>query len=201
MTGNMGFTLALLSSPVAQLAISLLILTLSIHILFLKRHHSNLTTPISVNYHFTRKCNKTCKFCFHTEKSSHVVSDAEMMRGLRLLKEAGMRKINFAGGEPFLYPKKLGWLCRYYKEVLGLESVSIITNGTKVTEEWLGVYGGFVDVMGVSCDSFDEKTGKDRLPGLRCCCEELADFFIAVRPDVTALLEFYLRSSVADLLH
>lgn len=114
----------------------------------------------SVNYHFTRKCNKTCKFCFHTEKSSHVATGDEMKRGLQLLKEAGMRKINFAGGEPFLYPRQLGWLCQYCKEVLALESVSIITNGTKVTKRWLDEYGQFVDVMGISCDSFDEKTNE-----------------------------------------
>jgi hypothetical protein len=29
-----------------------------------------LTIPISVNYHFTRKCNRVCGFCFHTEKVS-----------------------------------------------------------------------------------------------------------------------------------
>jgi uncharacterized Fe-S cluster-containing radical SAM superfamily protein len=116
------------------------------------------TDCVSVNYHFTRKCNKTCKFCFHTEKSSYVASEDQMKRGLQLLKKAGMRKINFAGGEPFLYPESLGWLCRYCKEGLGLESVSIITNGTKVTKTLLDKYGTFVDVLGVSCDSFDEKT-------------------------------------------
>jgi sulfatase maturation enzyme AslB (radical SAM superfamily) len=115
------------------------------------------THCVSVNYHFTRKCNKTCKFCFHTEKSSHVASKEEMMRGLQLLKKAGMRKINFAGGEPFLYPERLGWLCRYCKEVLGLESVSIITNGTKVTKTWLDDYGTFVDFLGVSCDSLTRR--------------------------------------------
>jgi radical S-adenosyl methionine domain-containing protein 2 len=156
----MALMLAIVSSPVARIALILCLLTLSIHLLFLKRYQASLTTPISVNYHFTRKCNKTCKFCFHTEKSSHVASDDEMIRGLRLLKEAGMRKINFAGGEPFLYPRKLGELCRYCKEVLGLESVSIITNGTKVTEKWLGEHGQFVDLLGVSCDSFDERTGE-----------------------------------------
>ena len=26
--------------------------------------------PISVNRHFTRQCNKTCGFCFHTAKTS-----------------------------------------------------------------------------------------------------------------------------------
>ncbi|KAJ7180117.1 hypothetical protein C8R43DRAFT_870937 [Mycena crocata] len=116
------------------------------------------TKPVSVNYHFTRKCNKTCAFCFHTEKTSFVALEADMKRGLRLLRDAGMRKINFAGGEPFLYPKKLAMLCRFCKEELGLESVSIITNGTLVTEAWMRANARWVDVMGVSCDSFDEDT-------------------------------------------
>jgi len=28
--------------------------------------------PISVNYHFTSKCNRECGFCFHTEKVNFV---------------------------------------------------------------------------------------------------------------------------------
>ncbi|KAJ6457513.1 radical S-adenosyl methionine domain-containing protein 2 [Mycena vitilis] len=117
-----------------------------------------VTKPISVNYHFTRKCNKTCGFCFHTEKTSFVALEVDMQRGLMLLRDAGMRKINFAGGEPFLYPKKLAMLCRFCKEQLGLESVSIITNGTLVAEGWMRAHGRWVDVLGVSCDSFNEET-------------------------------------------
>lgn len=79
-----------------------------------------------------------------------------MKRGLRLLKKAGMKKINFASGELFLYPKKLGILCEFCKADLGLESVSIISNGTEVTKQWLEEYGKYVDVIGVSCDSFFE---------------------------------------------
>ena len=75
-----------------------------------------------------------------------------------MLKDAGMKKINFAGGEPFLYPKRLAMLCKYAKQELQLESVSIITNGTKVTEKWLRDNSQFVDIFGVSCDSFDEAT-------------------------------------------
>ena len=115
-------------------------------------------TPVSVNYHFTRKCNKTCGFCFHTEKSSYVVKEEHMMRGLQMLKYAGMRKINFAGGEPSLNPKKLAMLCQYAKRDLQLESVSIITNGTKVTEKCMRENSRYVDILGVSCDSFDEAT-------------------------------------------
>ena len=120
--------------------------------------HSPYKQPISVNYHFTRKCNKVCGFCFHTEKTSYVASEEAMKRGLKLLKDAGMKKINFAGGEPFLYPKPLAMLCQYCKVDLGLESVSIISNGTKITEQWLQKYGQYVDVLGVSCDSFNEET-------------------------------------------
>ena len=69
-----------------------------------------------------------------------------------------MRKINFAGGEPFLYPRKLALLCRFCKLDLQLESVSIITNGTKVTEKWLRENHRCIDILGVSCDSFDEAT-------------------------------------------
>ncbi|KAI1409329.1 hypothetical protein F5Y13DRAFT_203504 [Hypoxylon sp. FL1857] len=131
-----------------------------VYLAYWKHSSGGAVKPVSLSFHFTRKCNLECAFCFHTEKTSHIATEEEMKRGLRLLKEAGMRKINFAGGEPFLYPKRLAMLCRFCKEGLGLESVSIITNGTKVTKEWIEQYGRWVDVMGVSCDSFNEETNK-----------------------------------------
>ena len=41
-------------------------------------------------------------FCFHTAKTSFLLPIAEAKRGLKMLKEEGMKKINFSGGEPFL---------------------------------------------------------------------------------------------------
>lgn len=49
----------------------------------------SFNTPTSVNYHFTRKCNYKCGFCFHTAKTSFVLPMEEAMRGLRMLKESG----------------------------------------------------------------------------------------------------------------
>lgn len=46
-------------------------------------------TPTSVNYHFTRKCNCKCGFCFHTAKTSFVLPMEEAKRGLRMLKDSG----------------------------------------------------------------------------------------------------------------
>lgn len=64
--------------------------------------------PVSVNYHLTRRCNKECGFCFHTAKTSNTATLEDAQRALALLKCAGMRKVNFAGGEPFLNAKFLG---------------------------------------------------------------------------------------------
>lgn len=51
------------------------------------------TTPLSVNYHFTRQCNYRCGFCFHTAKTSYVLPLEEAKRGLRMLKEAGESRL------------------------------------------------------------------------------------------------------------
>lgn len=69
-----------------------------------------------------------------------------------------MKKVNFAGGEPFMNPQFLGQLAKYCKENLQLESVSIVTNGSKVTPAWLTKYAQYIDIMAVSCDSFIEAT-------------------------------------------
>ena len=37
---------------------------------------TTLVNGRAINFHFTRKCNYACKFCFHTAKSSHVLSEA-----------------------------------------------------------------------------------------------------------------------------
>ncbi|KAL6071303.1 Radical S-adenosyl methionine domain-containing protein 2 [Balamuthia mandrillaris] len=116
--------------------------------------------PLSVNYFPSRVCNYSCGFCFHTAKTSDVLPLEKAKQGLKLLHERGMIKINFSGGEPFLQPKLLGELCKYCKEELKLESVTIICNGSKVTEKWMQRYSPYLDILGVSCDSFDEETNR-----------------------------------------
>jgi len=79
-------------------------------------------------------------------------------QGLRMLKEAGMKKLNFAGGEPFLYSEFLGNLCEFAKEELKLECVSIVSNGSKIKERWIKKFGKYVDILAISCDSSNEQT-------------------------------------------
>lgn len=130
--------------------------------------------PISVNYHFTRKCNYSCGFCFHTAKTSYVAPLNDIKIALRKLSVNGMKKINLSGGEPFLYPELLGEICKFCKVDLNLESVSIVTNGSKVKESFFKNYGLFVDIIAVSVDSFDEETnikiGRGMTDSLLKCC-------------------------------
>ncbi|KAF5585495.1 radical s-adenosyl methionine domain protein [Fusarium subglutinans] len=116
--------------------------------------------PVSVNYFPSRKCNYTCGFCFHTDTSSYVLPIDEAKRGLKLLREAGMRKLNIAGGEPFLYPRLLTELLQFGKEELGLESISIVSNGSKITEKWMRENCQWLDILAISCDSFNPETNK-----------------------------------------
>lgn len=144
----------------AALLVAIFAIIIGLYVLynFAAGPRSKRKIPISVNYHFTRQCNYSCGFCFHTATSSHLESLARAKEGLALLKRAGMKKLNFAGGEPFLEPEFLGELAQYCKNVLVLESVSVVTNGSKVTERWLSKYGRYLDIMAVSCDSFNEQT-------------------------------------------
>lgn len=109
-----------------------------------------------MNYFISRACNYSCKFCFHTQKNTSKLALDQAETGLRLLRAAGTEKINFAGGEPFMNPDLLGRLCRTSHD-LGM-AVSIISNGSLIRPGWMDEYGEFVDVLGVSVDSFDPET-------------------------------------------
>jgi radical S-adenosyl methionine domain-containing protein 2 len=74
------------------------------------------------------------------------------------LKKAGIKKLNFAGGKPFLYPVFMRELLRYGKEKLRIENMNIVSNGSKITEKFLRENAAFINILAISCDSFDLET-------------------------------------------
>ena len=48
----------------------------------------------------------------------------------------------------------LGEMVRFCKEELDIESVTVVTNGSRTTEHWMAEYGYYLDIMAVSVDSF-----------------------------------------------
>ena len=71
----------------------------------------------SVNFHFTRKCNFACNFCFHTAKTGGHLPAAKLEAILTSLREAGVAKLNIAGGEPLLFPDSVGGMLRFAKSL------------------------------------------------------------------------------------
>lgn len=79
-----------------------------------------------------------------------------------MLKDAGMVKVNFSGGEPFIHQRGrfLGELVAFCKTELKLDSVSIVSNGSLIREEWMAKYGEYLDILAISCDSFHASTNQ-----------------------------------------
>jgi len=123
--------------------------------------HPNFSSKVpSVNYHLWEPCNMRCGFCFATFQD--VKREMDLPKGhlpkeecisvIDRIAEFGFEKINFAGGEPTLCP----WLPDLITRAKEHEMVtSIITNGSKITDQWLDDLNGSLDWIGLSIDTVD----------------------------------------------
>jgi radical S-adenosyl methionine domain-containing protein 2 len=116
-----------------------------------------MNNQLTVNLHITKKCNYRCTFCYAHFRETKELSLESLTRLLEILSEYKIRKINFAGGEPLLY-KGFGELLSIAKDFGFI--VSLITNGSMISKEWIESYGRYLDIFGISCDSANPKTLK-----------------------------------------
>ncbi len=117
-------------------------------------------TVTTVNYHLLKQCNMSCGFCFATFLDTSSYSTTSLSRDdalqlINLLSEAGFGKINFAGGEPTL--------CRWLPDLIRAAkhcrlTTSIVTNGSRITGDWLDKLAGCLDIAALSIDSVDADT-------------------------------------------
>jgi len=122
----------------------------------------SINTPIkpinnilpSVNWHITKKCNFDCKYCFAGFKDVKGMLPKEIALEIpRQLKDLGVEKLNFAGGEPMLYPH----LMEVLKEAksCGL-TVSMVSNGSLLDPDNISEISCYLDWIGLSLDSCNE---------------------------------------------
>ena len=113
------------------------------------------------NYHITDRCNFHCQYCFgkFIGRSELPLEDAKKivdnMYAYFLEENIPDGKINFAGGEPLLYPY-LDELV-LYAHSLGIK-VSLVTNGSLLTSKRIRLWCGIVDCIGISIDSLSSST-------------------------------------------
>lgn len=111
----------------------------------------------TVSFHIVKPCNAKCKFCYATFDDMHVkmMPDIHALRILDKLSKSGVQKVTFAGGEPLMYPH-IESVIKWAKS-LGM-TTSIITNGFRLTMEFLEEMQGHLDWIGVSVDSLNPST-------------------------------------------
>lgn len=126
-----------------------------------------------MNYHLWKPCNMRCEFCFATfvDINPETVPKGHLGRDgcidvVASLAQVGFQKINFAGGEPTLCPW-LPDLVELAKE-LGF-TTSVVTNGTRITQEYIEELKGCLDWAAISVDSVVldtlKKTGRATVTG------------------------------------
>lgn len=100
-----------------------------------------------------------CRFCFATfqDVGQDVLPKGHLTREdclavVEALAMARFDKINFAGGEPTLCP----WLPDLIRLAKELDfTTSMVTNGSRMTQEWLDSVDGCLDWVAVSIDTVD----------------------------------------------
>lgn len=124
----------------------------------------------SVNWHLISACNYSCRFCFAQNLGEEPVPFPEGVKILNRLADAGMEKINFAGGEPLLHPRLFDY-CRVAHD-LGM-TVSITTNGSRLSRGKVHTHSKNIDWIALSVDSafehIEERLGRGRGGHVRHC--------------------------------
>jgi radical S-adenosyl methionine domain-containing protein 2 len=126
--------------------------------------------PLSADLHLDHRCNYRCDFCYFTEAghlasvpagSQHTLDREGYRRLLRLLAEAGVLRLTFAGGEPTLCPFLEDLVLEWHRLQGGVRPLAmIVTNGTGLYETRLVRIRhalGAVKLSGESNSNFVEK--------------------------------------------
>ena len=124
----------------------------------------------------TDRCNLRCVYCMPEEGVESVTHNEilkfdEILRICRLLASKGLKKVKITGGEP-LVRRGVANLIKQIKDIDGIESVTITTNGVLLTEQYHNLVGAGADSITVSLDTVDKekiirKCNKYRVIGVR----------------------------------
>lgn len=117
---------------------------------------------LSVNFHLWEPCNMRCKFCFATfqDVKQSVLPNGHLpkfqaIEVVKSLADFGFQKITFAGGEPTLCP----WISELIQNAKqkGMTTM-IVTNGSRLSEEFLNQNQDNLDWIAISVDSLNPET-------------------------------------------
>ena len=109
---------------------------------------------LSAYLHVTQRCNLNCVGCYSYDDQRNCLPDAPLdaiERALDELTAAGLATLIISGGEPFLRDD-LPDIVAYAKRTCGIKAVTVLSNGTCLTEGALAALAPNVDCVSISFD-------------------------------------------------
>jgi len=118
--------------------------------------------PLVCNYYLTLRCNAHCSFCDLWSRAEKELADTEaVLANLRQLPAAGVRIVDFTGGEPLLHPD----LSLFLKTARNLKLRTTVTTNGLLYPQRARELSGRVSLLHFSIDGADA-AAHDRLRGL-----------------------------------
>ena len=105
----------------------------------------------------TDKCNFRCLYCMPAEglqwlPRSEILDYEEIAEIVRQLAPLGVKRLRITGGEPTIRPQ-LEILMRALRAIVGIDDLSLSTNGVRLTELGPGYRSAGLDRVNISADS------------------------------------------------
>ena len=107
----------------------------------------------------TDRCNLRCIYCMPEEgvrlvDRSLILQEPEIVRICRVMAELGITKIKLTGGEP-LVRAGMPELVKKIKEIPGIQSVTLTTNGVLLKAQMRDLAEAGLDAVNISLDTLD----------------------------------------------
>jgi len=117
----------------------------------------------TVDFHVTAKCSQACPYCWGPRRFRKTVDTENAQQIIARIKELGVRRIVFTGGDPLQRPDIME-LIRYAKKT-GLET-ALSTTGDLLTPVILEAISPYLDLISIPLDGSSEQiNSKTKHPG------------------------------------
>lgn len=119
------------------------------------RHHTYLRISL------TEKCNLRCVYCMPAEgvkltNNNDILKTDEIIRISKLFVKNGVKKIRLTGGEPTVR-RDIIQIIKDLKNIKGLDSVGITTNGLTLTRQLPSLINAGIDALNISLDTLKKE--------------------------------------------
>jgi len=117
-------------------------------------HEQKLNGVSTIDFHITAKCSQACPYCWGPRRFRNSVDTDTAQRILSRIKDLGVRRVVFTGGDPLQCPDAPD-LIRFAKEI-GLET-ALSTVGDLVTPDILESVSPYLDLISLPLDGSTEE--------------------------------------------